>query len=374
MISPKIFLELLNKNGVDFFTGVPDSLLKDFCLYVEENIPKKNHIITANEGAAIGLAAGHHLATGNIAMVYMQNSGLGNAMNPLTSLVDCDVYSIPVLMLIGWRGEPGVQDEPQHKKMGKITTSILDSMGIPYFILSESSEESESLILNAIKLSKEKEYPVAIIVKKNIFSEYKKIKEEAGNKFKMSREKALEIIVKKSDLNCAIVSTTGKLSRELFEIRKKNNQQQQDFLTVGSMGHASQIALGVSLETNKKVICLDGDGAIIMHMGSLAINGMYAPNNYLHIVLNNGCHESVGGQPTQGFNINIYKIAEICGYKNVKLVDDENNLSEVLEKFLLVEGPSFIEVRINKDSRSNLGRPTKTPIENKNSFVNFLKK
>ncbi|MFA6476199.1 MAG: phosphonopyruvate decarboxylase [Candidatus Paceibacterota bacterium] len=374
MIKPVIFLEILKKNGVDFFTGVPDSLLKDICLCIENNVKKEKHIIAANEGAAIGLAVGHYLATERISLVYMQNSGLGNSVNPLTSLADEDVYGIPMLLMIGWRGEPDFPDESQHKKMGKVTLNLLDAIGVPYVILSDDPKETEILVSKALSLAVERTGPVAIIVRKNVFSGYLPALKEENLFFNLSREKAVEIILGQCGENDVIVSTTGKLSRELFELREKNNQlHSQDFLTVGSMGHASQIALGISLEDKKRVICLDGDGAMIMHLGSLATCGVYAPTNFLHIVLNNGCHESVGGQPTLGFNIDLPKIAEACGYKYTGRVEGEDDLLKTLEKILSVKGPVFLEVRLNKSSRSDLGRPTKTPQENKLAFVNFLK-
>lgn len=374
MISPQVFLELLNKNGVDFFAGVPDSLLKDVCLCIKESVPNGRHIITANEGAAIGLATGYYLATGKTPLVYMQNSGLGNSVNPLTSLADKEVYGIPMLLMIGWRGEPDVSDEPQHKKMGKITLDILDTLGVPYFVLSDNSGEAESMITTAVDLSVENRCPVALVVKKNIFSKYKALLPDNADFLSLSRERATEIIIDKGNERDVIVSTTGKLSRELFELREKKGQtHSRDFLTVGSMGHASQIALGISLCCNKRVICLDGDGALIMHLGSLAINSLQAPANFLHIVLNNGCYESVGGQPTVGFEIDIPKIAEACGYKYFERVDNESALIKTLEKNLNEIGPALIEVRVNKKSRSDLGRPTKTPVENKLAFMDFLK-
>ncbi len=375
MISPNVFLELLKKSGVDFFAGVPDSLLKDICLCIEETVPSGRHIIAANEGAAVGLASGHYLATGKIPMIYMQNSGLGNAVNPLTSLADQEVYSIPMLVMIGWRGEPGTSDEPQHKKMGKVTLDVLNSIHVPHVILSDDPTQTEDDIARALKMVTELMAPVAVIVKKDTFSKYAPTKEEDPPcVLPLSREQALEIIIKNIGPKDITVSTTGKLSRELFELRVKHGQpHERDFLTVGSMGHASQIALGIALESDRKVICLDGDGAIIMHMGSLAINGAYAPFNFIHVVLNNGCHESVGGQPTMGFNIDLPKIALACGYKQAEVVESEAALVEAVTKALKADGPSMIEVRISKDSRKDLGRPTKTPLENKAAFMDFLK-
>jgi len=375
MVEPKTFVEILAKNGVNFFAGVPDSLLKDVCLYLEKNTETGKHIIAANEGGAVALAAGHYLATGETALVYMQNSGLGNAINPLTSLADNEVYSIPMILLVGWRGEPGVHDEPQHIKMGKVTKAVLEAIDVPYFILPTDPAETESLLAKATELAVERSCPVAIIVQKDTFSKYISTAPVTESSLELSRERALEIVLDKLSPTDVTVSTTGKLSRELFELREKKNQgHAQDFLTVGSMGHASQIALGIALESDKKVVCLDGDGAVIMQMGALAINGVNAPADFLHIVFNNGSHESVGGQPTAGFNIEMTEIALACGYKNAVRATSEDELVSAIEKTNELAGPAFIEIRINKQSRNDLGRPTKTPGENKKDLMDFLNK
>ncbi len=370
MISCKNFYDKLIENKIDFFTGVPDSLLKDFCAYVADNTPDERNIIAANEGNAVALAAGYHLATRRFGLVYMQNSGEGNAVNPLTSLADPDVYSIPMLLIIGWRSEPGKKDEPQHVKMGKITLKLLDTLEIPYKILEDSYEDT---IKEAINYMKNKKSPYAIVVSKGTFQEYK-LKNKIKTNYELNREEAIKIIAPLLHDDDIVVSTTGKTSRELFELREATKQgHEKDFLTVGSMGHSSSIALGIALKkSDRDVYCFDGDGALIMHMGALAIIGQLKPKNFKHIVFNNYAHDSVGGQPTAAFNINIPKIAKACGYKDAFSAETKEEIIDKVGKMSKMEGPILLEVIINKGARKNLGRPTKTPIENKEDFMKFL--
>jgi len=299
MINPKEFYEELRSQGIDFFTGVPDSSLKYLCAYVTDNTDKKNHIIAANEGNAIALAAGKYLATKKIPIIYMQNSGQGNSINPLASLIDSDVYSIPLLMLIGWRGEPGKKDEPQHVKQGKITLKLLETLGIPHEVLPENIEEAKSTIKKAFQYMTTNNAPYAIVIKKGSFEEYV-LQNKVESNYDMSREDAIKILTDNLEERDIVVSTTGKASRELFEYREELWQgHEKDFLTVGSMGHSSSIALGIALSRPERAVyCFDGDGALIMHLGASAIIGQNAPSNFKHIILNNGVHDSVGGQPT----------------------------------------------------------------------------
>lgn len=377
MINPQTFYNTLKKYNINFFTGVPDSLLKDICAYITDNTEKNQNIITANEGNAISLAAGHYLATKEIGLVYMQNSGLGNAVNPLLSLTDPLVYSIPVLVLIGWRGEPGVKDEPQHIKQGQVTLNLLETMGIKYDILPNDESKLENCIKKAVKYMLENNSPYALVVRKNTFSSYSsyKLKQyEKSDKYELSREEALEIIISNIGEDSVIVSTTGKTSRELFELREKYNQtHEKDFLSVGSMGHALSISLGVALANpNKSVYCLDGDGALLMHMGGLGIVGDLSPKNLRHLVINNGSHESVGGQPTVGFNIDMQQIAIACGYKLALRADNKKDLINNLERLINSEELSFLEIKTNKGVRANLGRPTTSPIENKELLMKYI--
>ena len=374
MISPAFFIEKLRENGVDFFAGVPDSLLKNMCAYITDHFDTAHNIITANEGAAIGLAAGHYLATGQPACVYMQNSGEGNIINPLASLTDQEVYNIPVLLLIGWRGRPGVHDEPQHVKQGKITTGLLNVMGVNYEVLAKDEDKAEKQITKAIKALQNKD-AFALVIEKDTFDDYK-LQNVEVNDLTMSREEAIQTVAATlGDRDC-IVSTTGMISRELFEYRAAMNQShERDFLTVGSMGHASQIALGIALaQPERRVWCFDGDGAAIMHMGSMAIVANKAPKNYVHVVFNNGAHDSVGGQPTVGLKIDLPAVAKAVGYKATYSVDSKAELESVLAKVNSFESPALLEIKVKKGNRKDLGRPTTTPIQNKDALMQFLKK
>jgi len=366
MINTQKFYNYLKAKEVEFFSGVPDSLLKDICGYITDNTSSKNHIIAANEGNAIALAAGYHMATSKIPMVYMQNSGIGNAINPLLSLTDQDVYNIPILLMIGWRGE--TKDEPQHVKQGKVTTDLLDAMQIPYLVLNNDEVNAQNQIDEAIKTIKKTNTAFALIIRKETFEKYT-IKQKIKSDYRLYREDAIKIIIDNLDGNELIVSTTGKTSRELFDYRDKLNQKHNaDFLTVGSMGHASQIALGIALNKPKrKIICIDGDGAVLMHMGGFAIIGTQQPQNFLHIVINNGAHESVGGQPTVGFSINLPKIAEANNYKFTKQVSTENELKDALNEANTY--PALIEVMTKIGAREDLGRPTIKPVDNKIDFM-----
>lgn len=371
MISNKDFYACLQKNNIDFFTGIPDSLLKNFCAYITDNSPEKNNIITANEGNAIALATGYYLATGKFGLVYMQNSGLGNAINPLTSLADKEVYSIPMLLLIGWRAEPGVKDEPQHKKMGRIMLGMLDNLEIPYKIL---DDDFESTINEAKAYIDKNKSPFAIIVKKGTFEDYE-LKNKKETNYELNREEALKIVVSLLDEDDIIISTTGKTSRELFELREAKNQgHEKDFLTVGCMGHSSSIALGIALEKpDKKIYCFDGDGAIIMHMGALSIIGQSRPKNFKHIVFNNFAHDSVGGQPTAAYDIDIPLIAKVNNYVDSFSAETKEEIIDKIKKIKEMDGPILLEIKVNKGARKDLGRPTTTPIENKASFMEFLR-
>ena len=357
MIATELFVKTLQSEGVDFFVGVPDSLLKNFCAYVTDHCGE-NHVITANEGGAIGLATGHYLATGKPSLVYMQNSGQGNAVNPLASLADPDVYSIPMVLLVGWRGMPGVHDEPQHVKQGKITVSLFETMGIPTTVLSDEMKVEGELwkdqVTSAVELAVRENRPVALVVRKGLFSDYalqKKKPDIAG----FRREDAIEGILKALPEDAVVVSTTGMISREVYETRERLGEgHAKDFLTVGSMGHASQIALGIAMaQPKRKVFCLDGDGASIMQMGNMAIVGQSHCGNLTHVVLNNSAHDSVGGQPTVGGAIDLPRIAECCGYNQPG-------------------HPVFKQILVAKGARKDLGRPKERPQENKALFMATL--
>lgn len=381
MISPKSFFNFLIKSDIQFFTGVPDSLLKEFCLYVENNVDSSNHIISTCEGSAISIATGYHLATNKLPLVYLQNSGIGNTINPLLSLADKDVYSIPMVLLIGWRGNPNnkdFKDEPQHIKQGRVTTAMFDAMKIPYQVLSKENNEYKKNISWAINEAKHNMCPVVILVEKDTFDKSGYLTNKtAKEKIVLTREDTIHYLSSNISSNSHIVSSTGMISRELYESRVKNGQNHSsDFLTVGSMGFASQIAFGISnAKPEKKIFCFDGDGAALMHMGGFATIGSSILENLNHILLNNGVHDSVGGQPTLGFNISFTKIAQACNYKNIigpiyNFNDLQNGLKEMIES----KGPSFMEIRVLPGSRKNLGRPIESPKENKLLFECLLRK
>ena len=372
-ISPLKFYKALDKNNIDFFTGVPDSLLKQFCLCIDDNVPEDRHVITANEGNAIALAAGYYLGTSKIPLVYMQNSGLGNSVNPLLSLCDPDVYSIPMLILIGWRGEPGVQDEPQHVKQGKVQMDLIGAMDIPYEIISKDEQDISTKVSKGVELAINENRPFVLVIKKGTFSNYQSVS-TMDEETLMNREKALNIMLSQFPEDIIIVSTTGKTSREIFEIRERNNEPHyKDFLTVGSMGHCSSIALGIAISNpERKVVCIDGDGALIMHMGSLSTVGKLKPENFYHVLINNQVHESVGGQATSAGFIDIPALVKSNGYNNVFFTDNEERLVSQVGEFIKETGPNFLEVRVKPGSRDGLGRPTIKPVDNKKAFMKFV--
>ena len=371
----KSFLKTLNIiNSGEFFTGVPDSLLSPLCDYlmVNQGIGKR-HIIAANEGNAVALAAGYHLATGKIPIVYMQNSGIGNTVNPIASLLNEKVYGIPCIFIVGWRGEPGVKDEPQHVFQGEVTVTLLEVMNIHTMVIGESTTAEDI----SAKIGKFKEIlsqgkSIAFVIKKGALTSKEKGKYK--NDYSLLREEIIREITSVSD-NDIIVSTTGKASRELFEIRERNHQAHKyDFLTVGSMGHSSSIALSIALnKPNSKIWCIDGDGAALMHMGAMAVIGANSPANLIHIVINNCSHETVGGMPTVGGKINFTQIAEGCGYKKIIAVDNVRELKEALRDVRKSNQLCFVEIKASLGSRADLGRPTTTAKENKDKFMEYLK-
>lgn len=366
---------LFNILNSDFYTGVPDSQLKALCNYLIDRygIDSKHHIIAANEGNCTALAAGYYLATGKIPVVYMQNSGEGNIINPVASLLNDKVYAIPVIFIIGWRGEPGIHDEPQHVYQGEVTVKLLDDMGIESFIIGAETTNDEV----ANKMEEFREIlatgkSVAFVIRKGALTDAPQVGYQNGNK--MIREEIIQHIVAVSGQD-PIVSTTGKASRELFETRVANNQSHKyDFLTVGSMGHSSSIALGVALNRPKtRVWCIDGDGAALMHMGAMAVIGSNKPNNLIHVVINNGAHETVGGMPTVATDIDLVAIAKACGYPYAVSVDNFETLDAELEMAKNRNKLSLIEVKCSIGAREDLGRPTTTAIENKQNFMEYLK-
>lgn len=348
MLDQKQVFEELKDQGITFFTGVPDSYLNGFCNYALNNFPERN-IIAANEGNAVGIAAGYYFASREIPLVYMQNSGLGNIINPLASLVDKHVYAVPMLLLIGWRGQPGTGDWPQHELQGEITTELLDVMHIPYSTLSDNSEQVSEILKTAVDYCKTNRKPYALIAPKGVMAG-----EKANNKdtvYPMSREEAIEVILEQLPKDTVYSTTTGRATRELFFLRERRNEgKEHDFLNVGAMGHASSVAIGIALEKpDRKVVVLDGDSAAMMHMGALTMVSKLNVPNLIHVVLNNGAHESVGGQPSAGHKIDFTKIAEGCGYETVHHpVSSREELIEAITALKDCGKPSFIDMRIHK--------------------------
>ena len=361
--------------GADFYTGVPDSQLKALCNYLMHTygIDPDHHVIAANEGNCTALAAGYHLATGKVPVVYMQNSGEGNIINPVASLLNDKVYAIPMIFVVGWRGEPGVHDEPQHIYQGEVTVTLLEDMQIEPFIVSKDTTEAElEDVMDGFRKILAEGKDVAFVIRKGALSYDEKV--VYANNNTMVREEIIRHIAAATGED-PIVSTTGKASRELFEIREANGQgHQYDFLTVGSMGHASSIALGVAIQKPaQKIWCLDGDGAMLMHMGAMAVTGSFAPKNLVHIVINNGAHETVGGMPTAVSAIDVTAVAKACGYPYAVKVDSFEDLDRELKAAKERDSLSLIEVSCSIGAREDLGRPTTTALENKENFMQYLK-
>lgn len=385
MIHAEDFLSVLQTEHVQFFAGVPDSLLKELCACFSDKLRPQQHVIAANEGGAIGLAIGHYLATQQVALVYMQNSGLGNVVNPIASLADPQVYGIPMLLLVGWRGEIAdngeqIHDEPQHVKQGQMTLSQLDALGLPYQVMADDIASAHQQIKSLLAQAIERQGPVALVVRKQRFAPYQSAQSTTSTPSTLaeklpvlhSREHMIQQVVAALPEDAAVVATTGMASRELFELRKAQQAGHgRDFLTVGGMGHASQIACGIALaQPDRQVVCIDGDGAMLMHMGSLTISAQRP--NLVHIVLNNGAHDSVGGQPTIAAQLSLAEIASAAGYAQVISLSDPEQLQAELKQSFHCGKSRFIEVLCRKGARADLGRPTRTPAQNKQDFMQFL--
>ncbi len=366
------FIEILD---ADYFVGVPDSQLKALCNYLMDRygIDPEHHIVAANEGNCVAIAAGYHLATGKVPVVYLQNSGEGNIINPVVSLLNEKVYGIPMIFIVGWRGEPGVHDEPQHIYQGEVTLKLLEDMGIDSFVLrSDTADDEVEGVMASFREKLQAGKDVAFVISKGALTGAPEV--EYKNDYLMTREEAIRHIVEVSGED-PIVCTTGKASRELFEIREANNQSHKyDFLTVGSMGHSSSIALGIALsKPNKRIWCIDGDGAALMHMGAMAVIGANNPKNLIHIVINNEAHESVGGVPTVAGQVNFVDIAKACGYQYAAAISTYSELNGELQKIKETGQLSFLELKCTKESRADLGRPTNSPIANKQIFTESLR-
>lgn len=357
MINQKKFIQILQSKGVEFFTGVPDSLLNGFCKCLNDILPNDKHIIAANEGNAIALASGYYFATNTIPFIYMQNSGIGNATNPLLSLADKNVFSVPMVMLIGWRGDPRTEDWKQHKMQGEITTALLEDMNIPYRVVEDDDYKSEKIAEWAVETADEQKCPVALVAKKNVFASSKKDK-LIDMSYPLSREEAIKIIINSLPKDTIYIATTGRATRELYFIREEMGVSHScDFLNVGAMGHASSVAMGIALANKtRRVVCLDGDASAIMHLGAMTTVSKIDVPNFIHIILNNGAHESVGGQPSAGHLINFTGIAKNCGYATCdKAISSAEEIELTLDSLYSKNKPSFLDVRIKMGVRENLG-------------------
>jgi len=373
MIDSHKLIELLNHKGAGLITGVPDSLLADFCAVLSDS---DSHLPAPNEGSAVALAAGHYLATGRPSVVYMQNSGLGNAVNPLISLADPEVYAIPMLLIISWRGENGIKDEPQHVKQGRITPAFLEVLGISYRIVGPDSNIEMEIDL-AWESMRCRSGPAAMLIRKGTFKEIESFGEKRlrPDSSLMTREKAIECILEQLSSNDMVVSTTGRASRELWELRLKRGEYCADFLTVGSMGHTSAITLAAAwARPDRRFICLDGDGALLMHMGILGLAGSSRPANFWHILLNNSCHESVGRQPVCAVGLEFALLAQNCGYSSARRLTSQSEIAEVFINLRDINGPHFLEILVAPISRIDLGRPGMTPKENGARFMTRMTK
>ncbi|QSB15224.1 phosphonopyruvate decarboxylase [Natronosporangium hydrolyticum] len=387
MIDPARFLADLSAHGVSFYTGVPDSLLKHLNTEIMQTLPPEQHVIAANEGAAVGIALGHYLRTGAPAAVYLQNSGFGNLVNPLLSLADPAVYGVPMVLVIGWRGQPGVPDEPQHVTQGRVMTALLDAMELPWSVLPTEPGAATEAVADAVRSAVARSGPSVLLVEKNTFTapaalpaDHERVDgptgrvDEPAHDRRVSREEALTGLVAAVGAGPVIVATTGMLSRELFELRARTGADgDTDFLTVGGMGHACSIALGVAMrEPTREVWCFDGDGALLMHLGSLAVIAQQAPPRLFHVVFNNGVHDSVGGQPTAIDVVDVAAAARGLGYRHAEPVTEPGDVPAAVARMRATGGPSLLELRVRPGSRPDLGRPTRTPAQSRDAFMAAL--
>jgi phosphonopyruvate decarboxylase len=369
VLEPAQFHAWLVEAGVGFFTGVPDSLLKEYCAHLDGAVERDRHVIAANEGGAVAIAMGHHLGTGGVALVYLQNSGLGNVVNPVLSLATAGVYAVPCVLLVGWRGEPGRKDEPQHLTQGQVTPQQLALLDVPFEVLPDAPEQARSTVAAVVARARSESRPCALLVRAGTFSTGTG-SDDGVELSALGREEAITAVLGAAADDTLVVATTGMISREVYEHRTRHRQAPRDFLTVGGMGHASSIALGLALSRpDRQVLLLDGDGAAVMHLGALAVIGDRAPTNLRHVLLNNGAHDSVGGQPTSARSVDLPGLARACGYRSVDAVDTLTGLTGRLPAWLSEPGPLLLEVRVRRGARADLGRPSSSPQQNKAAFM-----
>jgi len=365
MIDSQAFLQCLTSEGLNSFFGVPDSLLKSLNSEIAASEDVRDHVVCANEGAAVGCAVGHFLGSGDMAVVYLQNSGLGNTVNPLLSIADPSVYSVPMLIIIGWRGEPGVKDESQHMRQGELTAQLLNDLGVvTKSVTREDHADWREKVGFLINSSRRERRAVALVVGKDTFQPSQKSKNHSSGPNQLLRESALEIVISKIPPEDLTVATTGMLGRELYELRNSQKEDVRDFLNIGGMGHTSSIALGLSLaQPGRRIWCLDGDGSAIMHLGSLAVIAGEKPKNLKHIIFNNRAHDSVGGQPTAAESFSFAPVATALGYELGLTATTDDEITNGVEKLLERSGPALLEINIRRGSRKDLGRPRESPRE-----------
>ncbi len=372
MIKCEDFFNLCKKNDITFFAGVPDSTFKSWMSFLEKRDRYLTNIITVNECEAVAVCTGYHLATGKTGVLYLQNSGLGKTVNPLTSLCDPAVYNLPMLLMIGWRGEPDTKDAYQHHKMGLMTIPLLEILDIPYEIISDDRNELDKILKKATYYMRKNNKAFAFVIRRNIFEPLDEKAEEKNDK--PSREEAIKAVLKSLDGNEIVISTTGKISRELFENRVNKEDCSHDFYNIGAMGCAQSIAFGIALnKKNKKVFVFDGDGSVLMQMGALATIGHYSPKNFYHIIFDNQSHDSTGGQPTCSNTVCFDRVAQACNYKYVKIAADVASIEKAVKNLKKKNGPSMLVIKIKKGSRNNLGRPTLPPRKHKEKFMQYLR-
>lgn len=368
MIAITELVSTLNYNGVNFATGVPDSLLGQLGAALDNPHSGIKHVTAVNEGSAVGLGIGSYLATGRLPLVYMQNSGLGNALNPLVSLAGSSTFNVPLLLLIGWRGEVGpegaqIEDEPQHILQGRITPALLELMEIPFFILDSKSSIYE-VVASACKAALQRSLPVAIVVRKGSFQSSAFLRSKnAGN---ISRRRSIEVICDSIPTQTPIIATTGMISRELFDVRRLSGQNPPDLLCVGGMGHAVSVASGFASMSSQRILLLDGDGSAQMHLGAL-LTASSIPN-LIHVVLNNGGHASVGGQSTSSPDLDFSLLTPYLGYKNSFRANNEVELRDSVAMILARDTSSFLEIRCAMQTTPELGRPEDPPSINASLF------
>ena len=374
MISCQSFFDILKKYDFTFFTGIPDSTFKDWTKFLADKDGQKlQNIVPCNECEATAIATGYYLATKKIGVIYMQNSGFGKTINPLTSLCDPDVYSIPVLLLIGWRGEPGKVDEPQHKKMGKVLLPLLETLKVPYNVLEPDVNQIENDCKKALIYFKNNQGPYAFIIRSNFFENYP-MKDKVQFNYELVRDEVINLILDNASESDIIVSSTGYISREVYEYREaRKKDHNKSFYNVGSMGCACSIGLSIALQkSDRRIIVLDGDGAIIMQMGAFTTIGKYSPSNFVHIIFDNNAHESTGGQPTNSATVNFVKIALAANYKRGKEIKTKKDLIDAIPEIKSEKGPIIFVIKIKMGTKPNLKRPEKSPIELKQDFIKNL--